>query len=65
MTVGKANTRYHVTLRKCTDGEMPVITPCDVGKEKYDLIQLIIHDRYGLKLDADGIRKMRKGGGRK
>ena len=59
MTEGKANTRYHIILKKCTAGENPVITGCDIGKAKYDLCQLIIHDRIGLNLDADGIRKMR------
>lgn len=65
MTEGKAKTRYHIVLRKCTEGENPVITAADIGKERYDICQLVIHDRQGLKLDADGIRKMRKGGGRK
>lgn len=65
MTAGQAKTRYHITLRKCTEGELPVITPCDIGKDKYDVIQGLIHERYGIKLNENGDRVMRKGGGRK
>ena len=65
MTEGKAKTRYYIELRKCEEGKPPMITPCNCGKAKYDLCQLIIHDRVGLNLDAKGIRKMRKGGNKK
>jgi len=65
MTAGAAKTRYHIVLKKCTEGEMPVITACDIGKDKYDIIQGLIRDRYGIKLNENGERVMRKGGGKR
>lgn len=62
MAEEQAKTRYQITLRKCTDGQNPVITVSTLSKERYDIIQGLIHDR---KVDANGQKVLRKGGNRK
>ena len=65
MTEGKAITRYHIILKKCIEGQPPVMTAADVGEKKYMLCLGIIQDRFGIQVMPNGERKMRKGGGQK
>jgi hypothetical protein len=62
MPVGHANIRYFVITKKCEEGKMPIINSCDIGKEKYNLINALIHGRNGIIVKENGQRQMRKGG---
>ena len=62
MTVGTPKIRYFVITKKCEEGKMPIINSCDIGREKYDVIQGLIHGRSGIIIKENGQRKMRRGG---
>ena len=48
MTEGKpVPARYHITLRKCIDGQNPVITTYLISEKTYHICQGLIHDKKG------------------
>jgi hypothetical protein len=48
------NTKYHVTLKKCNPDQVPIITPYNIGKDAYNEIMRIIHEKNNSGRKVDG-----------